>query len=165
MTMETQNILIEKRRLAKSKITRTQNYISKCTSELSNLELNARKQLLNDTFNKYNEAQDEFEIINLDEFEGDREELETQYCKILCTIDILLAGCRQSNACAQNVSKSASAKVQLPQIHLPNFDGDLSKWPEFRDMFSSLIIENKLLTNSQKLHYLKNSLQRDRQFI
>ncbi|XP_026467582.1 uncharacterized protein LOC113371152 [Ctenocephalides felis] len=115
--MENQNILIEKRRSAKSKITRTQNYISKFDSELSISELNARKQLLNDAFNKYNEAQDELEMINLDEFEGDRDEIETQYCKILSTIDNLLAGCRQRLTTEENITDQLKQFWEIEELN------------------------------------------------
>jgi hypothetical protein len=47
----------------------------------------------------------------------------------------------------------------LPSIELPSYDGTASKWLHYRDTFESLIVNNKTLSNVQKLHYLTSSLK------
>ncbi|XP_034936335.1 uncharacterized protein [Chelonus insularis] len=49
-------------------------------------------------------------------------------------------------------------RAQLPEIKLKSFDGQYSTWPEFRDLFKSLVIDRHGLANVEKLHYLKSSL-------
>lgn len=49
-------------------------------------------------------------------------------------------------------------EVKLPQINIPQFSGHYSEWSTFRDLFNSLINENKGLSSVQKLHYLKSSM-------
>jgi hypothetical protein len=49
------------------------------------------------------------------------------------------------------------ARVKLPQLDLPKFSGDVLHWTSFRDLFSSMVI-NQDISDSQKLHYLKTSL-------
>ncbi|XP_026731637.1 uncharacterized protein LOC113496572 [Trichoplusia ni] len=48
--------------------------------------------------------------------------------------------------------------VKLPKIELPIFTGKYSEWISFRDLFTSLIYNNKHLDDIQKLHYLKTHL-------
>ncbi|XP_026464647.1 uncharacterized protein LOC113367235 [Ctenocephalides felis] len=122
-----------------------------------------RKRLLNKAFDEYNEALDQLIVQNLDKHIDDRDAMEIRYCKVLTAIENLIASYKQIDADTENAIDKikTSAMVQLPQINLPNFNGEFSQWPEFRDMFSSLIINNQLLTNAQKLHYLKNSLNRE----
>lgn len=52
-----------------------------------------------------------------------------------------------------------AAMVPLERIKIPTFDGNFAKWREFRDLFQSLVCDNQDLSNVQKLHHLKNSLQ------
>ena len=48
--------------------------------------------------------------------------------------------------------------VQLPKINMPQFAGNYHDWGSFRDLYKSLIHENKALSNVQKLHYLKSTV-------
>jgi Protein of unknown function (DUF1759) len=52
-----------------------------------------------------------------------------------------------------------SAPIRLPDIPLPVFNGNVSEWVYFREKFTALIIENKSLTDFQRLHYLKAALR------
>lgn len=47
----------------------------------------------------------------------------------------------------------------LPHIKLPPFDGNYSEWESFRDRFTSLIIENKSVSDFARMHYLVSSLK------
>ena len=44
---------------------------------------------------------------------------------------------------------------RLPVIKLPTFDGTVSDWHTFRDMFVSLIHNDMGLDNIGKFHYLR----------
>lgn len=46
------------------------------------------------------------------------------------------------------------SRIQSPIIKLPSFNGELGNWCSFRDIFTSLVHNNTLLTNSEKFHYL-----------
>ncbi|XP_011859121.1 PREDICTED: uncharacterized protein LOC105556636 [Vollenhovia emeryi] len=48
---------------------------------------------------------------------------------------------------------------RLPDITLPKFTGEYAAWPTFRDLFTSLIISNDQLTNVERLHYLRSSVE------
>lgn len=45
----------------------------------------------------------------------------------------------------------------LPRLDLPKFDGTHTEWLTFRDLFSSMVVENHLLSPVEKLHYLRTS--------
>nr|XP_024218572.1 uncharacterized protein LOC112211332 [Halyomorpha halys] len=47
---------------------------------------------------------------------------------------------------------------QLPNIRIPEFDGELSSWPRFRDTFVALVHNNTQLAPVNKMHYLKSAL-------
>lgn len=49
--------------------------------------------------------------------------------------------------------------IKLPTIELPKYDGRYEAWLEFRDTFESLIHKNMSISNIQKFHYLRASLQ------
>lgn len=62
---------------------------------------------------------------------------------------------------AQSSSSSATVQtkhIKLPQIKIPSFDGDLSKWLEFHDTFSSMIHNNDSIASINKYQYLKSAL-------
>lgn len=48
--------------------------------------------------------------------------------------------------------------VNLPTINLPTFDGNHTKWLEFRDTFELLVNENKHIAAINKFQYLRNCL-------
>lgn len=59
-----------------------------------------------------------------------------------------------------NTTTSAPAiEVKLPRIELPTFDGNYEEWTAFYDAFISLIHNNSNLSNVNKMHYLRSSLQ------
>ncbi|KAJ8975719.1 hypothetical protein NQ317_004183 [Molorchus minor] len=51
--------------------------------------------------------------------------------------------------------------IKLPTINLPKFTGIYQNWLEFRDTFRSLIHDNISISNVQKFHYLRASLESD----
>lgn len=52
-----------------------------------------------------------------------------------------------------------SSSISLPKVDLPKFDGSYSLWYTFKDLFTSLIIQNRSLTDVERMHYLKSTLK------
>lgn len=50
------------------------------------------------------------------------------------------------------------SQARLPKIEIPKFNGDISNWPEFRDLFASLIHNKSNIPKIEKLQYLKMNL-------
>ncbi|CAB0008058.1 unnamed protein product [Nesidiocoris tenuis] len=47
-----------------------------------------------------------------------------------------------------------TSRAILPKIHIKNFGGDITQWPTFKQLFTSLIKEEPSLTDSERFHYL-----------
>lgn len=56
---------------------------------------------------------------------------------------------------------SSRPSSHLPRISLPTFDGSFQQWESFRDRFSSMIIEDRSLSNVERLHYLSSCVKND----
>ena len=56
-------------------------------------------------------------------------------------------------------ARSRRAKVRLPKLSLPHFNGDLVKWPTFWDSYESAIHKNDELTDVDKFNYLRSLLE------
>ncbi|XP_044594851.1 uncharacterized protein LOC123272215 [Cotesia glomerata] len=59
---------------------------------------------------------------------------------------------------AQQVAPRVPHRVALPPLNINHFSGDYAKWPEFRDMFTSIVINCEGLQDVERLHYLKTHL-------
>lgn len=59
---------------------------------------------------------------------------------------------------SSNDASTCFHHVRLPRIEIPKFDGTPSNWLSFKDLFSSLVIDNVSLTPVEKLQYLKTNL-------
>lgn len=55
----------------------------------------------------------------------------------------------------------AAPDICLERITPPVFSGDFAKWSEWKAMFESLVHNHPSLTDTQKFHYLKNSVDGD----
>ena len=64
-------------------------------------------------------------------------------------------GTHEDNQEKPNVSQ----RLNLPTISIPSFSGMYCEWLSFRDLFSSLVIENNSLLDAKRLYYLKASLK------
>jgi len=58
-----------------------------------------------------------------------------------------------------------SAHIKLPNIALPTFEGDTCNWLHYRDTFEALIVNNTILSNVQKFHYLIASLKNEAKHV
>ncbi|XP_070515396.1 uncharacterized protein [Cardiocondyla obscurior] len=59
----------------------------------------------------------------------------------------------------KGATASKFPRSALPKIKIPPFSGDYKMWRAFRDLFTSLIINNPELSLVEKMQYLKISLQ------
>lgn len=53
-----------------------------------------------------------------------------------------------------NDASTSGVISRLPEIPLPRYDGDIHKWPAFRDRFEALIVQRSKLSNIEKFYYL-----------
>ncbi|XP_053682608.1 uncharacterized protein LOC128733054 [Sabethes cyaneus] len=65
----------------------------------------------------------------------------------------------QTSASEPQLIPSGLAKVKLPTITLPEFDGDFNNWLTFHDTFVSMIHASTEISCVQKFHYLRAALK------
>jgi hypothetical protein len=164
MDSELRRKLIRQRAVAKTSLTRLQNFIAVAEHKVNDLQV--RYDELPTIYPKYNNAQNELEISDQDDHSMDRDLFETQYYEIKARLLELLNPIESPNldiSTEQNVSNSVStrgtAQISLPTIELPTSSRDACKWLHFRDTFQTLVIDNNTLSDNQKFHYLISSLK------
>jgi len=159
--------LVRQRTVAKSSLTRLQNFIE--TGERKLHELQARYEELPNIFRKFEIAQNELQITDDGDYSLDRESFEQHYFQLKAKFIELLHPVDSQGQSADNafepgnnqlpgLNHARHSRVKLPSIQLPTYDGTTSTWLHFRDTFDSLIIQNEMLSNVQKVHYLLSSL-------
>ncbi|GBO18769.1 hypothetical protein AVEN_12-1 [Araneus ventricosus] len=55
--------------------------------------------------------------------------------------------------------------VKLPEVSLPEFNGNIDNWSNFKEQFDSLITNNSTLNETQKLFYLRLLLKGDAELV
>nr|CAH7765846.1 unnamed protein product [Callosobruchus chinensis] len=138
-------------------------------SRLDNLE-NVVLQRFYDVQDKIETSCDENDLEN--EY-SERFEFENKYYSTISVAKVTLNEYKKAESVENRSNLSASSVVldgqaarfvdplqgvKLPTINLPNFDGTLENWLEFRDIYESLIHKNQLISEVQRFHYLRSSL-------
>lgn len=63
---------------------------------------------------------------------------------------------------SHNASVSAVntvTKIKRPEITVPKFSGEVKKWSEFKNVFKSLVIDEKAYSNVERMIYLKQAVE------
>jgi len=136
-------------------------------------ELKVRLDKLPRILCKYESAQDELECLDKADYSLDREEFENQYYHVEARFHELLHpmvepplsrhSSTPSSLSGHNNSPQShgSPNIKLPTITLPIFDSETCNWLQYRDTFEAMIVNNRALSNVQKLHYLIASLKNE----
>ncbi|XP_055632441.1 uncharacterized protein LOC129772932 [Toxorhynchites rutilus septentrionalis] len=131
-------------------------------------ELSVRLESLDRLYVNFMECQNIIEKYDkpesLDEHIEERVDFEQRFCK---TKGFLLA--KRTGDLNETLNNSLQGPQQfasnfhlrLPQIDLPKFNGDFSRWISFRDTFSSMVHANADIPTVAKLQYLIQSLDGD----
>lgn len=161
-------VLIKKRGNLKAQLTKLANYVKEFNSDQFN-DLFVRESKIHGLYTQYSSLQDELDLID-SKYEADREAVDDQYFGTIKIIQDWKDKCSAVPSRNPNVTLPADAPrqnnpnnepIRLPTVNLPTFVGTFSSWKGFRDIFSSLIHENKNLRNVEKFHYLKSCLKAD----
>jgi hypothetical protein len=158
--------LLKRRAILKSSLTRFTTFFENHKSNIAHAkQISIRKEVLNKTFNDFNDIQTSIELLKDDE-EAYRESFETDYYKVIADVSSYLeshtlTSSSTSTNSSQGIAESVIAK--LPPINLPSFEGNYIEWVNFKNTFDSMIHERNGLTNIQKFHYLKSSVKGEAQ--
>lgn len=55
--------------------------------------------------------------------------------------------------------QASTPTYKLPRIDIPEFDGDIQKFPLFIESFRTIVDNNPVLSNSERFHYLISKLK------
>jgi hypothetical protein len=158
--------LLKRRAILKSSLTRFTTFFENHKSNIAHAkQISIRKEILNKTFNDFNDIQTSIELLKDDE-ETYRESFETDYYKVIADVSSYLESHTLTSSStsvnsSQGIAESVIAK--LPPINLPSFEGNYIDWVNFKNTFDSMIHERNDLTNIQKFHYLKSSVKGEAQ--
>lgn len=156
--------LITKRSSVKGRITTFEKFlidlkklerVSKCQIN----ELKVRLKKLEELFSDYDLIQTSIEIKD-SSAQGEREGTEDRFFQALAEAQEFIENYERGYAeseCSKSINLNNSI-VKLPTIKLPIFDGDMNKWLEFRDTYTTMIHNNESLPEIAKYQYLKGSL-------
>ncbi|XP_054717382.1 uncharacterized protein LOC129226778 [Uloborus diversus] len=108
----------------------------------------------------YYEVQD---IENLPALNKEFEDIDDRLEEIEVSLNTFLISIKEVPQLERNVEnndvkKLNNMKVKLPEIPLPVFSGKYDEWSTFKVQFTNLIINNDHLNDTQKLYYLRASL-------
>lgn len=174
--------LVRARGACKASVTSFAKYLEKfkdkiSLEELEIIEISNRLGKIELVFDKFEGVQTELEgiiaLVGLEKEYQTRQEFEDSYHSVVAFAKMLIKDTGNVGSCVPSVDGNGIGQgsivhasqsvdfnsVKLPIISLPKFNGDLSTWMEFRDIFSSMINENSNLKPIQKYHYLRASLE------
>lgn len=106
--------------------------------------------------------QDQIDIITLELNDDDseqlneREQFESNYFKAAPDADVFLKSNDNSSQLTDNLQRSSIMQSKTT-VKFPEFVGSYSQWPEYSDLFTSLVHKNEFLSNVT-LHYLNASV-------
>ncbi|XP_055633266.1 uncharacterized protein LOC129773650 [Toxorhynchites rutilus septentrionalis] len=125
-----------------------------------------RVEALDRVYNEFLDLQTEIEKYDdpekFEEHMQERATFEARYCSAKGFL--LMKRSIDHNQPVLNTSFTANHPpanfhLRLPKIDLPKFDGDLSRWLSFRDMFTSMVHSNADIPTVAKMQYLLQSLE------
>ncbi|XP_072384459.1 uncharacterized protein [Diabrotica undecimpunctata] len=99
----------------------------------------------------------------------ERLDFQDAYFKLIASAEIILKNEVNLNDTIANsghntsLDRNSLKNVRLPPLEVPTFNGCYQHWLEFRDSFTSMVIENSDLNDVDELHYLKRALIGDAQ--
>lgn len=169
--------LIRQRGSIKSQVTRIQTFVDS-HPQLSPAEARVRLKKLEDHFNEFNEVQEFLEEATPEDagHEPERQEFEDKYyalaAKLQERIDAVAAAAAALHPAMINpgqmggvdnnqqmVFQERRNRTKLPDIKLPEFSGDFTKWLFFKNSFETTVHQDEDLTNMQKHQYLVGVLR------
>lgn len=128
--------------------------------------LSGRINLLNQYFDKF--AANHYDMIAIatkddlkqEYFANDTYvEVERLFTEALGTLTDQLTAFTPVKTTTEKPSQPPAAQTVITRIsiptNIPKFSGSILEWPSFKDLFSSVVINNDELTNVQKLQHLK----------
>jgi len=151
LTTAEKSSICKKRKTQIKALERIHAYVMSFDSSAYDIsELEARLKKLSDI----KEAFEKLQIQLEDEAENsDEDEIRAAFEESMFTVQAKII--RKANALT---TAATETHVRLPMIELPKYDGDIKEWPNFKDLFCTLVHNSKTISTIQKFMFLKSSL-------
>ena len=122
-------------------------------------------QIIIESLENSSTGQTDEESTSSEPLSDPREQYESLYYRVITRSQHLISkfqpDSQRSVSPNPNLQPTNNIQVKLPTLEIPNFDGEITQWPNFYNTFESLIHENKTLSDVQKLQYLKSCLKKE----
>ncbi|GFQ85314.1 uncharacterized protein TNCT_316571 [Trichonephila clavata] len=157
----------------KAKITKLQSFLKDKASNAEQLLLQSKLDKVSEMYSsmealkiEYYEVVEDEQLPNLElileEMEDDLEEIKVGLQTLLLKHDDISKNVSICNTALSNNGNSPPPKssfIKLPDVSLPEFHGVIENWSDFKRQFDSLITNNSVLNDTQKLFYLRSALK------
>src|SRR5712671_1975783 len=153
--------LKKSRKSASAQLTSAKKALDTWDVENANQEqsLKVRIEKLQPIYDKFEKAQSELEETcdetDMQQHLDERERFEEKF--ILVKAGFL--GLLDKHQVTNPKPGAGTSQVKLPKIELPVFSGKYTEWTSFNDLFTTLVHNNKNISEVEKLQYLKNALK------
>ncbi|XP_043471057.1 uncharacterized protein LOC122504184 [Leptopilina heterotoma] len=157
--------LKSERRVLKSKFTKFINFIKNEQNASKYTEVRLRIQKIEGILEQFEDIQSKIDAISQDSNSDDFDSFETLYYSEMSKAHDLLNKenarpvINDSLTNSRNLNQVPQNHIRLPTIELTTFDGSYDKWLDFFNSFTSMVHNNRDLSDLQKLHYLRSCLK------
>nr|XP_034836350.1 uncharacterized protein LOC117992744 [Maniola hyperantus] len=166
--------LMVKRSSIKGRLTKFKNFLThheslKSVDEIEQTRLNIQLGKIDSLSTTFEEIQSQIEVLNSAEIDQELEErdsIELEFASLIATAQQFQN--KYNQASNPNVQLDGSSHCcheqpgigfRPPTLQIGKFDGSYSKWLEFRDLYCSLVHNNKRIPTPIKFCYLNSYLE------
>ncbi|GFV38493.1 DUF1758 domain-containing protein [Trichonephila clavipes] len=153
------------------KISRIETFIKSANKETNSVEIKVKlrtviqlpknvKELRNNCYAIPNVKDAELTAID-----KDLHLLEVRLESLEVRIETILNSSKKSSGAVMKTNDNFKIKTKIPPLVLPEFSGKYEEFSSFKIQFDDLITNNILLSESQKLYYLRSSLTHEVNYL
>ena len=155
----------------KGLLTRIKNFVDTVDNSVHLYQIEARHKVFSGLYDKFdavqNELESEVDPKDLPAQEAERISFENAFFELDAKFTALfnrITGERNNldNTTLPDPSivlRNERGNFRLPQISLPTFDGDITEWASFLELFDAVLASSGNLDDVNKLFYLKSALK------
>ncbi|GBO39047.1 hypothetical protein AVEN_42407-1 [Araneus ventricosus] len=151
-----------KKKVLKTALTRLRDKVASAIKDADSIALRLFESKTSDLLNDFKLLFDSIFVTckpeELDDFIREKETIDDSIDELRLNVNRKMNKTDPVHSIS-SVSSYASvlSEVKLPTLSVPTFNGKIENWIMFKDMFVASVIENKSISNSMKLQYLKAS--------
>ncbi|GBO36347.1 hypothetical protein AVEN_204806-1 [Araneus ventricosus] len=152
-----------KKKVLKTALTRLRDKVASAVKDADSIALRLFESKTSDLFNDFKLLFDSIFVTckpeELDDFIKEKETIDDSIDELRLNVNRKMNKTDPEHSISSVASCNASvlSDVKLPTLSVPTFNGKIENWIMFKDMFVASVIENKSISNSMKLQYLKAS--------